>query len=72
MLEGIGPSRPLPWISLSMTIHLKTFMSKKFRMNNRTAYLQLHKLLPTSEIIWYLSCEVVTTNPTACGQNERN
>lgn len=68
MLEGIGPLRPLPSISLSRTINHKTFTSGRFRMLNRKANLQCFKLRPTLEKIWYLSREIVTTNPTACNR----
>ena len=71
MLEGMGPSKPLAWISLLTTqfnwiwITLETLFKDLYLKNQGKRHTQFLKLFPTSKKVGHSSSEVVTANSTA-------
>ena len=70
MLEGMGPSKPLAWISLLTTqfnwiwITLETLFKDLYLKNQGKRHTQFLKLFATSKKVGHSSSEVVTANST--------
>jgi len=71
--EGIGPLKPLPWISLynKNTVQQKVIEKKKKKKHYilvETLFSQYFKICPSLNKTGYASWEVIVIKTTACKQ----